>query len=277
MNHYCVTIRNIAAEKDDTSEIIAAWLAETGFGSFADTDEGLQAFISETDYDEISVTEKLEWIKAQIPIAWETQFIGEKNWNAEWEKNYQPVVVDGRCRIRAPFHLPDPTLDFDLVIEPKMSFGTAHHETTRMMISLILHTDWQNKVFLDMGCGTGVLAVLASKMGAQSGMAIDNDTWAYENAKENAERNMVPDVITLLGDDRLIEGHQFDIILANINRNILLQQIPSYLKALKPGGKIFMSGFYEEDIPVLLKAFDESGLKLLEKRTLNNWSAVVVG
>jgi ribosomal protein L11 methyltransferase len=276
MNHYCVTIRNIAAEKDDTSEIIAAWLAETGFGSFADTDEGLQAFISETDYDEISVTEKLEWIKAQIPIAWETQFIGEKNWNAEWEKNYQPVVIDGRCRVRAPFHPPDPAFEFDLIIEPKMSFGTAHHETTRMMISLILHTDWQNKVFLDMGCGTGVLAVLASKMGGKNGLAIDNDTWAYENTKENLERNMISNVADLLGDEQLIEGHTFDVILANINRNILLQQIPSYLKALKPGGKIFMSGFYEEDIPVLLKAFDESGLKLLEKRTLNNWSAVVV-
>jgi ribosomal protein L11 methyltransferase len=277
MNHYCVTIRNIAAEKDDTSEIIAAWLAETGFGSFADTDEGLQAFISETDYDEISVTEKLEWIKAQIPIAWETQFIGEKNWNAEWEKNYQPVVIDGRCRVRAPFHPPDPAFEFDLIIEPKMSFGTAHHETTRMMISLILHTDWQNKVFLDMGCGTGVLAVLASKMGGKNGLAIDNDTWAYENTKENLRRNMVSNVTAFLGDEQLIEGHTFDVILANINRNILLQQIPSYLKALKPGGKIFMSGFYEEDVPVLLEAFDESGLKLLEKRTLNNWSAVVVG
>jgi ribosomal protein L11 methyltransferase len=277
MNYYCVSIKFNTPKQDDTSEIIAAWLSEIGFVSFSDTDSGLEAFIPETDYDEASVAEKMEWINAQIPIAWETHFIVDKNWNEEWEKNYQPVVVDDRCRIRAPFHPPDPDIDFDLVIEPKMSFGTAHHETTRMMISLILHTDWQNKVFLDMGCGTGVLAVLASKMGGKNGLAIDNDTWAYENTKENLRRNMVSNVTAFLGDEQLIEGHTFDVILANINRNILLQQIPSYLKALKPGGKIFMSGFYEEDVPVLLEAFDESGLKLLEKRTLNNWSAVVVG
>jgi ribosomal protein L11 methyltransferase len=277
MNHYCVSINFNTPKQDDTSEIIAAWLSEIGFVSFSDTDEGLEAFIPETDYDEASVAEKMEWINAQIPIAWETHFIVYKNWNEEWEKNYQPVVIDGRCRIRAPFHPPDPVLDFDLVIEPKMSFGTAHHETTRMMISLILEADWPGKVFLDMGCGTGVLAVLASKMGGKNGLAIDNDTWAYENTKENLRRNMVSNVTAFLGDEQLIEDHQFDVILANINRNILLQQIPAYLKALKPGGKIFMSGFYEEDIPVLLKAFDESGLKLLEKRTLNNWSAVVVG
>jgi ribosomal protein L11 methyltransferase len=277
MNHYCVSINFNTPKQDDTSEIIAAWLSEIGFVSFSDTDSGLEAFIPETDYDEASVAEKMEWINAQIPIAWETHFIVDKNWNEEWEKNYQPVVIDGRCRIRAPFHPPDPVLDFDLVIEPKMSFGTAHHETTRMMISLILEADWPGKVFLDMGCGTGVLAVLASKMGGKNGLAIDNDTWAYENTKENLRRNMVSNVTAFLGDEQLIEDHQFDVILANINRNILLQQIPAYLKALKPGGKIFMSGFYEEDVPVLLKVFDESGLKLLEKRTLNNWSAVVVG
>jgi ribosomal protein L11 methyltransferase len=277
MNYYCVSIKFNTPKQDDTSEIIAAWLSEIGFVSFSDTDEGLEAFIPKTDYDEASVAGKMEWINTQIPIAWETQFIVDKNWNEEWEKNYQPVVVDDRCRIRAPFHPPDPDIDFDLVIEPKMSFGTAHHETTRMMISLILASKWQNKVFLDMGCGTGVLAVLAAKMGAKNGLAIDNDTWAHENAKENLERNMISNVVALLGDKQLIEGHQFDVILANINRNILLQQIPAYLKALKPGGKIFMSGFYEEDVPVLLKAFDDSGLKLLEKRTLNNWSAVVVG
>jgi ribosomal protein L11 methyltransferase len=277
MNYYCVSIKFNTPKPDDTSEIIAAWLSEIGFVSFSDTDSGLEAFIPESDYNEASVAGKMEWINTQIPIAWETQFIVDKNWNEEWEKNYQPVVVDDRCRIRAPFHPPDPDIDFDLFIEPKMSFGTAHHETTRMMISLILASKWQNKVFLDMGCGTGVLAVLAAKMGARNGLAIDNDTWAHENAKENLERNMISNVVALLGDKQLIEDHQFDVILANINRNILLQQIPAYLKALKPGGKIFMSGFYEEDVPVLLKVFDESGLKLLEKRTLNNWSAVVVG
>jgi ribosomal protein L11 methyltransferase len=277
MNYISVNITLKDNWNEDAGDMIAAWLSDAGFDSFTSTDQGLQAFIPETLYDEKAVAETLNRINQRLPLEWEAELVAEKNWNEEWEKNYQPVAIDGRCRIRAPFHQADPAFEFDLIIEPKMSFGTAHHETTSMMISLILQTDWQNKVFLDMGCGTGVLAVLASKMGAQSGMAIDNDTWAHENAKENIERNKVPGVAVLLGDDRLIEGHQYDIILANINRNILLQQIPSYLKALKPGGKIFMSGFYEEDIPVLFKTFDDSGLKLLEKKTLNNWSAVVVG
>lgn len=277
MNYISVNITLKDNWNEDAGDMIAAWLSDAGFDSFTSTDQGLQAFIPETLYDEKAVAETLKWINQRLPLEWEAELVAEKNWNEEWEKNYQPVAIDGRCRIRAPFHQADPAFEFDLIIEPKMSFGTAHHETTRMMISLILQTDWQNKVFLDMGCGTGVLAVLAAKMGAINGVAVDNDTWAHENAKENMERNKVPNVTVLLGDEQLIEGHQFDTILANINRNILLQQIPSYLKALKPGGKIFMSGFYEEDIPVLLKTFDGSGLKLLEKKTLNNWSAVVVG
>lgn len=277
MNYISVNITLKDNWNEDAGDMIAAWLSDAGFDSFTSTDHGLQAFIPETLYDEKAVTEKLKQINERLPLEWEAELVAEKNWNEEWEKNYQPVAIDGRCRIRAPFHQADPAFEFDLIIEPKMSFGTAHHETTRMMIQLILGQDWNGKSFLDMGCGTGVLAVLASKMGAQSGLAVDNDTWAYENAKENIERNKVTGVAVLLGNDRLIVGHQYDIILANINRNILLQQIPTYLKALKPGGKIFMSGFYAEDIPVLLKAFDGSGLKLLEKRTLNNWSAVVVG
>lgn len=277
MNYISVNITLKDNQNEDAGDMVTAWLSDAGFDSFTSTDQGLQAFIPETLYDEKAVAETLKWINQRLPLEWEAELVAEKNWNEEWEKNYQPVAIDGRCRIRAPFHQADPAFEFDLIIEPKMSFGTAHHETTRMMISLILQTDWQNKVFLDMGCGTGVLAVLAAKMGAINGVAVDNDTWAHENAKENMERNKVPNVTVLLGDEQLIEGHQFDTILANINRNILLQQIPSYLKALKPGGKIFMSGFYEEDIPVLLKTFDGSGLKLLEKKTLNNWSAVVVG
>ncbi len=277
MNYISVNIILKDNQTEDAADMVAAWLSDAGFDSFTSTGEGLQAFIPETLFDEKSVAAKLNWINERVPLEWETQPIADKNWNEEWEKSYQPVAIDGRCYIRAPFHKPDPAFEFDLIIEPKMSFGTAHHETTHMMIQLILEHHWHNKTFLDMGCGTGVLAVLASKMGAKNGMAIDNDTWAFENTKENLQRNNIPNIDAILGDEQMINGHQFDIILANINRNILLQHIPSYLNALNPGGKIFMSGFYEEDVPVLLKAFDDSGLRLLEKRALNHWSAVVVG
>ncbi len=277
MNYYSVNIRIKAKKNEDRHEIIAAWLSDAGFESFTETNEDLQAFIPEAQYNENAVIEKMNWINKQIPLEWDIQRIVDKNWNEEWEKSYEPVVIDGCCRIRAPFHPSDPGMAFDLIIEPKMSFGTAHHETTRLMISLMLESNLKNKVFLDMGCGTGVLAALAAKMGANSGLAIDNDNWAFENTKENLERNDISNVEALLGDEQMISGRHFDIIFANINRNILLQQIPTYLNALNPEGKIFMSGFFEEDVHVLLKSFDNSGLKLLKKRTLNNWTAVVVG
>jgi ribosomal protein L11 methyltransferase len=277
MNYYSINIRIKEGKNSDLQEIVAAWLSDAGFESFTETDNGLQAFIPENQYDDNAVAVKLNHINGQIPLEWQTQLIADKNWNEEWEKSYEPVVVDERCRIRAPFHPFDPDITFDLIIEPKMSFGTAHHETTRLMISLMLESELKNKAFLDMGCGTGVLAVLAAKAGAKSGLAIDNDNWAFENTKENLKRNDIHNVDALLGDEQLISGRYFDIIFANINRNILLQQIPTYLKALNHRGTIFLSGFYEEDIPVLLKTFDDSGLKLLKKRTLNNWSAITLG
>ncbi|MBE0639768.1 MAG: 50S ribosomal protein L11 methyltransferase [Bacteroidales bacterium] len=277
MNYYCVNILFKDKSSGDYSEIIPAWLSDCGFDSFTDDDNGIKAFIPETDFDEKAVTEQLEWIKQQVNISWEFRFIPDENWNREWEKNFDPVTIAGRCMVRAPFHQPDPNIEFDLVIMPKMSFGTAHHETTRMMIEFILEQDWEGKEVLDMGSGTGVLAILASRMGAKRVVAVDNDSWAYENACENTERNLVNNVTTLLGDEKTISEMTFDVIIANINRNILLQHLPSYLNSLKSDGKLFMSGFYEEDIPILLVEADKSGLEFKAKKLLNKWAAIMIG
>jgi ribosomal protein L11 methyltransferase len=229
------------------------------------------------DMSRKEIEKLLVWVNKRIPIVWRSELIKDRNWNREWENNFQPVMIDDRCFVRAPFHTVDTTAEFDIVIMPKMSFGTAHHETTQMMIEFILEEDWRQKEILDMGCGTGVLAILAVKMGAKSGLAIDNDIWAFENAQENIARNKVPEITCKHGNETLIEDKKFDSIFANINRNILLQHIPFYAKALKKGGKLFLSGFLEEDINTLLNKSEEYNLHFLKKKTLNNWAAIVVG
>lgn len=274
MNYYSVSIFVKDKSFSGFGEIIPAWLSDFGFDSFTEEQDGVTAFIPEADFDEKTVTEQLQWIRQQVDISWEITFIPDQNWNKEWEKNFDPVIIADRCMVRAPFHQPVPGIEFDLVIMPKMSFGTAHHETTRMMIEFILEQEWSGKEVLDMGSGTGVLAILASKMGASQALAIDIDSWAFENATENIERNQVANVKAIMGDDKALAGMTFDVIIANINRNILLQQMPAYAKALRPEGKLFMSGFYEEDIPVLMKEAEKFGLQLKEKKLLNKWAAI---
>ncbi len=274
MNYYSVNIFVKDKSFSGFGEIIPAWLSDFGFDSFTEEQDGVTAFIPEADFDEKTVTEQLQWIRQQVDISWEITFIPDQNWNKEWEKNFDPVIIADRCMVRAPFHQPVPGIEFDLVIMPKMSFGTAHHETTRMMIEFILEQEWSGKEVLDMGSGTGVLAILASKMGASQALAIDNDSWAFENATENIDRNQVANVKAIMGDDKALAGMTFNVIIANINRNILLQQLPVYAKALRPEGKLFMSGFYEEDIPVLMKEAEKFGLQLKEKKLLNKWAAI---
>ena len=277
MNYFEINITLSNHEAPDSRDIIAAHLSESEFESFEDTETGLKAFIQEHLYNENVVKEALDEISEMIPFTREVIFIPEQNWNETWEKNYEPVMIAGKCFIRAPFHAPNPEAKYELIIEPKMSFGTAHHETTSMMIELILEKNWQGKKVLDMGSGTGVLAILTSKMGAPEIMAIDNDEWAFLNAVENVQRNNTSNIKVLQGDDALIENQKFDVIIANINRNILLAQIQNYSRALNTGGEVFLSGFYEEDVPVLLKETEKYHLKLKQKITKNNWVAMIVG
>jgi ribosomal protein L11 methyltransferase len=277
MNYFEVNILLKDAAAPDSRDIIAAHLSEFGFESFEDHETGLKAFIPENLFNENEINDALKDISEMIPFSWEINFIKAENWNETWEKNFDPVMVGGKCFIRAPFHAPNPDAEFELVIEPKMSFGTAHHETTAMMIELILGKNWEGKKVLDMGCGTGVLAILCSKMSASEIMAIDNDEWAFLNAVENIGRNNTANIEVLEGDDALIENQKFDVIIANINRNILLAQIQNYSKALNPGGEILLSGFYEQDVPILLNESEKYHLNLKQKITKNSWVAMIVG
>ncbi len=262
---------------EETGEILIARLGELPFESFSEDEDGISAYMPENVFEEKSVHDLLDELNEDFGIEWHIETIAEQNWNKKWEENYKPVLIAGRVYIRAPFHEPVADAEHEIIIEPKMSFGTAHHETTRQMIELMLDTDWAGKTFLDMGCGTGVLAILAARLGAGRGLAIDNNEWAFMNSRENLTRNAVTTVEPLLGDHQLIGENRFDIILANINRNILLDQMQAYAAALNPGGRIFLSGFYEEDIPILLDKAAEFGFSLKRKRSLNRWVAMEIG
>ncbi|NCP91174.1 MAG: 50S ribosomal protein L11 methyltransferase, partial [Flavobacteriales bacterium] len=191
-------------------------------------------------------------------------------WNEAWEKNFNPIVVDNLCSVRAPFH-EKPNTAYDIIIEPKMSFGTGHHETTHMMIQHILKNDFANKSVLDMGCGTAVLAILAEKKGAKPIDAIDYDNWCYLNSLENVERNHCKHITVIEGDARVLKSKKYDVIIANINRNILLQDMQTYVSCLNAHGMLFLSGFYNDDIPLIQEACEKQMLKLAEILERNHW------
>ena len=261
-----------APGSDIQHDMLVTMLAEIGFDSFMDDEQGLKAYCPAECRDDVAV-ENLLTDPAFFDIhLLKVEEMPDKDWNELWEASYQPVVVNERCRVRAPFHEPDPSFEFDLVIEPKMSFGTANHETTAQIIHLMLETDFQGKTVLDMGSGTAVLAILAKKLGAARTVAIDNDEWAYRNAFTNCELNGIDDIAIVLGDALSIEG-QFDVVLANINRNILLRDMHYYAEAMKPGAHIFFSGFYTEDLPSIQAEAERLGLHYCRHLSRNNWVA----
>jgi ribosomal protein L11 methyltransferase len=252
------------------SEILMAELGYSGFESFVETETGIMAYIQKKDWKE-SILDDIQILKTdEFSINHSYEQIEQTNWNQEWEKNFKPIVVDNICTIRAPFH-EKPNLKYDIVIEPKMSFGTGHHETTHMMIQHILNNDFSNKSVLDIGCGTGVLAILSEMKGAKPIDAIDIDNWCYLNSLENVQRNNCKNISVYEGDAKLIKNRKYDIILANINRNILLKDIKTYASCLNKNGILFISGFYKNDIPILEKECKKYMLKLHEKLERNNW------
>ncbi len=274
MNYVQTEIFIEGENKTETGEILIALLSEHPFESFDETETGIRCFMPLSVFKREEIAEALNQLKSTMNFNYEITEIEDQNWNKKWESNYDPVLIDGTCYIRAPFHEAKKEVDYQIVIEPKMSFGTAHHETTSMMISYILENNWENLSVLDMGCGTGVLAILASMKGATRLLAIDNDEWAYSNTVENLERNNITNTKALQGGKELIPHQVFDVILANINRNILLDQIAKYSQVLLYGGKLFMSGFYEEDIPIIVKEAEKHNLKFTDKKLKNKWVAV---
>ncbi len=261
-----------APSSDIQHDMLTTMLAEIGFDSFMDDAMGLKSYCSADNRDDLAVENLLlEPSFSDIRLL-KVEEMPDKDWNEVWEASYQPVVVNDRCRVRAPFHEPDPTFEFDLVIEPKMSFGTANHETTAQIIQLMLETDFQGKTVLDMGSGTAVLAILAKKLGAARTVAIDNDEWAYRNAFTNTELNGVSDIEIILGDASSIRG-SFDVVLANINRNILLRDMHLYVAVMRPDAHIFFSGFYTEDLESIKAEAERLGLHYCRHLSRNNWVA----
>lgn len=255
------------------TEILIAELGYAGFESFVETDEGVTAYIQKTDWHE-AILDDIQILKSdEFNFSYSYEDIEQVNWNEEWEKNFNPIIVDDVCSVRAPFHT-KPETKYDIVIEPKMSFGTGHHETTHMMIQHILKNDFKDKSVLDMGCGTGVLAILAEMKGAQPIDAIDYDNWCYVNSLENVERNNCQHITVLEGDASLLKDQRYDIIIANINRNILLNDLGAYVKCLNPKGTVFLSGFYNHDIPAIQEECNKQGLTYVEHLERNTWVAL---
>ena len=273
MNYYACSFTN--PENENLKDMLMELLGSIGFDSFMDTDEGFEAYCQEPALDENELNDIMQMEQFANVKLLKKELIPDQDWNATWEASYEPVIINEFCRIRAPFHNVEGNYKYDLIIEPKMSFGTAHHETTSQIIELMLQSDFSGLNLLDMGSGTGVLAILAKKLGSATTVAIDNDEWAYRNALDNIRLNDENDIIVELGDANSLNDRQFDIILANINRNILLRDMKEYVKCLVDGGKIFFSGFYEEDLVLIAKEAERLGLKYSNHVTKNNWTASV--
>ncbi|MFK7831809.1 MAG: 50S ribosomal protein L11 methyltransferase [Winogradskyella sp.] len=252
------------------TEILIAELGYAGFESFVETEEGVTAYIQKDEWN-AQILDDIHILSSdEFEIKFDFNAIEQTNWNEEWEKNFNPIIVDDLVSVRAPFH-EKPDTKYDLIIEPKMSFGTGHHETTHMMIQHILKNDFKGKSVLDMGCGTGVLAILAEKVGASKLDAIDIDNWCYLNSLENVERNQCEHISVFEGDVKRLEGKKYDTIIANINRNILLADIAVYAQCLNKNGSLFLSGFYEADIPIIEAECAKHMLKLTETIQKGLW------
>lgn len=252
-------------------EILIAQLSEIGFESFVESDEGVLAYIQTNEFNPTDINKVNILDNTEFEITYSLASIEDQNWNEEWEKSFDAINVDNRCLIRAHFHDKIDNIEYDIVIDPKMSFGTGHHETTYLMIKRLLDLDLEGKKVLDMGCGTGVLAILAKMKHAKYIEAIDVDEWAYNNCIENIRNNNCSDIIVKLGGAELIELMDFEVILANINRNILLNDMKEYVRALSTNGILMLSGFFSSDQDMLIEEASKHGMKKVFSETKNDW------
>ena len=255
-------------------EILIAQLSEIGFDSFMESDNSLLAYIPLDDFDEQTISNVTIQSKLQSQLNYNFKIIKDQNWNEVWESNYDPVIIKNLVYIRAPFHATNQDMKYEIIVDPKMSFGTAHHETTSLMIEMMLDEEIHAKKVLDMGCGTGILAILAEMMGAKNIDAVDKDEWAYQNTIENIDKNKCKSIHVELGDAGVIKAVEYDYILANINRNVLLKDIALYATHLVKKGILLLSGFYTEDLALIESSARENNLSLDHKLVKNNWVAV---
>ena len=258
---------------EEGRDILLALLDSIGYDSFQETEKGLKAYILEEDFKEDELQQLFIFNSSAFSISYTKDKLENKNWNEEWETHYAPIFIDDKIHIRAPFHPSKPEYAIELLITPKMSFGTGHHQTTRLMSRLIVDLDLQGKKVLDMGTGTGVLALLAEKRGAGSVVAIDNFEWAVENTEENAIANNCHHITAIHGDANNLPGMQFDVVLANINRNVLMEDMKSYIDTLSDGGQLLISGFFENDFELLNSRATEYGATLVNKIREDRWMA----
>ncbi len=273
MDYYEITFTTSPAE-DYQQDLLINALGDIGFDTFEETESGFKAYVPESVFDQERLDKQIVLYHEMFPFSYEISLIPQKNWNEVWESNFEPIEIGDKIFVRATFHQPKPGFPYEIVIDPKMAFGTGHHQTTSMMLQLVLENDFEGKKVLDMGCGTGILAIMASKAGATEITAIDYDPVCYESTIENSRLNHAANIMALCGSKEAIPNEQFDVILANINRNILLDQMERYAEALKPGGEIYFSGFYETpDLDVIKTEAGKYGLNYALHKKDKDWVA----
>lgn len=270
MNYYRYTITN----KPEISEILIAFLGELPFDTFTETDDGVEAFIPES-LDAEAIQEAVTELSQRFNVSFERTFIKAQNWNKVWEANFQPIIVGDFCGIRADFHESIPKVAHEIIINPKMAFGTGHHATTFMVIEQMKSLDFQGKKVFDYGCGTGILAILAAQLGASSIEAVDIEQASFENTIENAQINGVSTIHSIQGTLNDVQTTGFDIILANINRNVILDSLPTLYSRLVKNGKLIVSGFIEKDRELLIQAATDQGFTPMRTKNKDNWIAIL--
>jgi len=269
MNYTQISFK-LNPDNQENREILVAMLSDLAFESFNESEEQVMGYIP----GESANLEEIKEITSLLPFSVQTanEIIPDKNWNEVWEKNYfKPLLIGNRCLVRAPFHTEFEPAEFELVIEPKMAFGTGNHETTTLVAEQILNMDLVGKTVLDMGCGTGILGMLASLKGAKSVIAIDIDTWSFESTVENARLNNILNLQAKLGDASLLGTETYEIIFANIHKNVIISDLPKYESVLQSGGKLFLSGFYTHDMPDVKAKAESLGLIDTGFQEKNSW------
>ena len=259
------------------TDVLSATLGDIGFDSFVESEGGILAYVQQSLFDEEALKSVIEdFPLPDTEITYIIKVAEDKDWNAEWEKNsFQPVVIGEQCVIHSTFHTDYPKAEYDIVINPQMAFGTGHHGTTASIIQELLEADLKGKTVLDMGCGTSILSILACKRGAKAVTAIDIDDWCVNNSRDNIALNGISNITVELGDASSLKGRlPFDVVMANINRNILLADMESYVSVMHPGSEIYLSGFYVEDIPLIRSKGESLGLKFLSYSENDSWVAV---